>query len=392
MASWRTLRAELAEARVRGELPYSLIDRVLKRQDALDGELSRILAECGNAVMFDDLVADKLEEQGRPLATGTTGASPYQRFLSRTQILDADEEIRMAKRIEFARRRLERTIALADVPPDTREQYFNRIETPEEARVSRPGAGHTDPPGEDLLEIRWAEYLRLRNDLIEANLPLVERIALRYRTYGIPHADLAQHGDIGLIRAATKFDWRKNVRFRTYAEWWIRQAIERATDTDRDVIHVPRPMRQRLSKANRLNRAMGRDMPLDSGQFARMMDVDRGTAARVFSIKSGITSLDQSNLEEDRPMRGDLIGPDLSHREEREESEYLRSRLGRMLGQLPEREQRVISLRYGLSGDPPRTLEEVGRLLDISRERVRQLQLRAIDQLRTGSADPRTAV
>ena len=391
MPTWRELKVELASARRKGELAYTLIDRVLERPRALDGELSRILAECGQTDLFDDLLAARLlgrEER----SVGSTSPSSYHRFLTRAQILGADEEARMAKRIEFARRRLERTILISKVAPEIREQYFTRIETPEVARDSRAGLQLADAPGEDSLRTRWTEYLRLRNDLIEANIPLVERIALRYRTYGIPHVDLVQHGDIGLIRAATKFDWRKNVRFRTYAEWWIRQAIERATDTDRDIIHVPRPMRQRLSKANRLNRALGNDTPLDSREFSKLMDVDRGTAARVFSIKSGIASLDQTSLDEDRPMRGDLIGPDLSGREDRDESEYLQNRLGRMLGQLPEREQQVISLRYGLSGETPRTLEQVGQLLEISRERVRQLQLRAIDQLRTASADPRTAV
>ncbi|MFH0945595.1 MAG: sigma-70 family RNA polymerase sigma factor [Planctomycetota bacterium] len=377
----------LAAARAHGELPYSVLDRILEQQRALDRDLNRVLDDCGQLPLFDDLLAESILGSRENCLDGS-GLAFSRAFTSRAQQLGADEEIRLAKRIEFSRRRLERSIVTARVPREIKEEYFNLIETPELARVD---LAPPDPkaPGEATLEARWSEYLRLRNDLIEANIPLVERIAARYRTYGIPRSDLVQHGDIGLIRAATKFDWRRNVRFRTYAEWWIRQAIERATDTDRDIVHVPRPMRQRLSKAKRLNRASGRDIPLDTARFAELTDLDRATAARIFSIKAGVASLDQTGPDQSRTLGSDLVGPDLARRTERDDEEFLRCRLNRMLGQLPEREQHVISLRYGLDGRSPHTLEEVGRILDISRERVRQLQLRAIDQMRNAAADPR---
>lgn len=384
------LTRELDVARRRGEIPYSLLDRLLERPRALDRGLARLLGACGDLPLRDDRLPTRiLGELEADL--GATAGSPLKRYLARTRVLSQIEESRLARRIEFARRRLERAATLSREPEAVRTAYFDRIETPEGDRRNAAAAAAQVAPDQALLETRWREYLALRNDLVESNLPLVDRIAGRYRTYGIPHADLVQHGCVGLIRAATKFDWRKGVRFRTYAEWWIRQAIERATDTDRDVIHVPRPMRQKISKANRLHRAAGAERPLDSRSFARLMHVDAGAAARVFSIKSGIASLEQSGNEESHSLKNELLGPDLARRAEREEHDHLRHRLDGLIDVLPEREQKVINLRYGLAGESPHTLEEVGQILRISRERVRQLQLRAIDHLRLAGADPRLA-
>ena len=389
MTTKKSLPSLLEEAQSAEELPYSLLDVILEREHALGRELTRILRAAGQRALMDDAFAARLE---RGEEAGSGARSVAERFVSRTRFLSADEEVRLAKRIEFARRRLERSIAQADADADVKERYFNRIETPEVGRDDLPVDGEVAAPDESTLRARWGEYLRLLNDLIVANLPLVERIAGRYRTYGIPHGDLAQHGSLGLIRAADKFDWRKGVRFRTYAEWWIRQAIERATDTDRDVIHVPRPMRQLISKANHLNRKSGSELPLDSQRMADLMDIDRGVAARALSIKSGIASIDRVATEDGSPMRNDLVGPDLGRAGRRESLDHLRRRLAGMMNELPAREQRVLNLRYGLDGSDPRTLEEVGQILHISRERVRQLQMRAIDQLRIAGPDPRLAV
>lgn len=388
MATWQEMKVQLTEAREQGEIPYSLLDRLLERPRALDRGLSRILTECNNLPLVDDSVATRILEHDQQ-NTGATGRSHLRRYMHRARTLGAEDELRLARRIEFARRRLERSIVISTAPQEVKETYFDLIETAEIDRPRLPRYRTLSNPDERDLQARWNEYLALRNDMIEANLPLVERIATRYRTYGIPHGDLVQHGSLGLIRAAAKFDWRKNVRFRTYGEWWIRQAIERATDTDRDVIHVPRPMRQKISKANRLNRAAGSQKPLDSSRFAEMMGVDPGAAARVFSIKSGVMSLDHTPANQDHAMRNELVGPDLSRRKQRDEREHLRFNVDGLIGGLPERERKVIRLRYGLSGESPHTLEEVGRLLHISRERVRQLQLRAIDQLRASGSDPR---
>lgn len=370
------LKEALDSATTAGSVSRDSLRRILAADDSMEHHLGYIFCSLGN-LPLEASGPDPTGEPPHPVASAS-GAPRY---------LTKDEEIFLAKAIEFTRRRIEWTAEHSKCPPEVRERYLSRID-----RSPLPPGGSRNrllTLSETDLESRWQEHLLYRNELVEANLALVERIALRYRTYGIPHADLAQHGNLGLIRAADKFDWRRNVRFRTYAEWWIRQAIERATDTDRDVIHVPRPMRQKISKANHLHRSLGTTRPMDAHRFAELMGIDRAAAARVLSIKSGIASLDRSGLEDGHPMKDDIEGPDLSGREEAENMEHLRTRLGDMLEELPEREQRVLCLRYGLGGEDPRTLEEVGQILHISRERVRQLQMRALDQLRDQARDPR---
>ena len=366
----RTLPRLLEEARERGALPIRLLDEILERRHALDRELAPILRGLGQLPIVDDRPGQSEERVG-PLRLLTPAA-----------------EVRLSKRIEFTRRRLERTIALSDLSEDSKAFLYKRIDVPAESRSAVRRGGDREKPTEADVRARWEEHLRQRNELVEANLALVDRIAARYRTYGIPHGDLVQHGNLGLIRAADKFDWRKNVRFRTYAEWWIRQAIERATDTDRDVIHVPRPMRQLISKAQHRHRRSGVDRPLDAERMAELTGADLDAARTALSIKTGVVSLDRASNDEDgTPMRNDLEGPDLSERNRREQIEHVRNRVRGLIETLPERERKVLSLRYGLGGDEPRTLEEVGAILNISRERVRQLQMRALEQLREKSEE-----
>ncbi len=370
---------------VSNSIDLALLDSLLQHPDALADDLPRLLRMLGHKPIVG------LDAEGFPAVDLSVlpkvGGFATEFAFGATRALSFDEELRFARRIEFTRARLSFTLAHAAIAEEQRAHYRTLIGLSNERSY---GEWPSDLALPDVTHVtaRWHEWLHFRNELIEHNLALVERIAMRYRTYGIPHGDLVQHGNLGLIRAADKFDWRHNVRFRTYAEWWIRQSIERATDTDRDVIHVPRPMRQKLSKANRLNRKAG-GAKLDAGRFAELMGIDREAAAHAFSIKSGVMSLDRVADEDGRPMRNDLVGPDLAHRAEVEANEHLRARLHDLMVELPSREQEVLSMRFGLDGHDPRTLEEVGEVLGISRERVRQLQARALDQLRDSVPDPR---
>lgn len=364
-------------------LDTAALDRRLEHPAALGEELILLLGELADrdlSIGADDAPADLFP-------TESSRESPFTPVFGAARPLTFDDELRIAKRIEFARARLAFTLANAAVDDDVRAHYV-KLTASDITRFIGKWPNNLAAPDVDAIQRRWSEWLSFRNDLIEHNLALVERIALRYRTYGIPHGDLVQHGNLGLIRAADKFDWRHNVRFRTYAEWWIRQSIERATDTDRDVIHVPRPMRQKLSKAHRLNRKAG-GAKLDAAKFAELMNIDKEAAAHAFSIKSGIMSLDRTADDDGHPMRHDLVGDDLGGREATEIHEHLKKRLALLLGDLPSREQNVLSMRFGLDGHEPRTLEEVGEQLGISRERVRQLQARALGQLRDSVVDPR---
>ncbi len=387
MISRNTLQDRLDAARPLTEITITNLDEILAEPQSLELSLPDVLEALDGKPIRDDRVVESLTSARA--SSGLRHDSPFARCVDEMCRMSVEDEVRVAKRIDFARLRMEQTLARVRVPDDERVEYYDLVDTPTARRLDTDPEGARDDDGE--LHERLEEFLAQRNEMVEKNVPLVQRIALRYRTYGIPSGDLEQHGTIGLIRAADKFDWRRRVRFRTYAEWWIRQAIERATDTDRDVIHVPRPMRQKISRANHLNRLSGADRPLDANRFAELTGVDREAARHALTIKSGMKSLERSGPLDGLTLRDTLEGPDLGAAREREEIDHLRSRVSGLLSQLPPREATVLHMRFGLDGSEPRTLEEVGHELHISRERVRQLQVRALLHLRDSAADPRNA-
>jgi len=225
-----------------------------------------------------------------------------------------------------------------------------------------------------------------RSELIEKNLRLVIPVAKKYRGMGLPFGDLIQEGNIGLMRAADKFDPEKGFRFSTYATWWIRQAVQRAVADKGRTVRVPVHMGEKIRKMartyNELSAQLERE-PTDEEVAERLgWDVDR-----VKDVKSTIpdaTSLNQP-LSSDKGSSelGDLIEDE---RELGTASEVVRvletSRLMESVERLPERERRVLVRRYGLDGEKPATLADLSEELAVSRERVRQLQREAEQTLR----------
>jgi RNA polymerase primary sigma factor len=225
-----------------------------------------------------------------------------------------------------------------------------------------------------------------RSKLIEKNLRLVIPVAKKYRGYGLPFGDLIQEGNLGLMRAADKFDPDKGFRFSTYATWWIRQAIQRAVADKGRTIRVPAHMGQKIRKMaktyNELSAELQRE-PTDEEVAERLgWDVDR-----VKDVRSAIpdaTSLNQPlSSEEDSSELGDLVGDERESGAVGEVVQELETRrLMEAVERLPERQRRVLVRRYGLDGEKPATLADLSEELDVSRERVRQLQREAERALR----------
>ncbi|MBS3736079.1 MAG: sigma-70 family RNA polymerase sigma factor [Candidatus Bipolaricaulota bacterium] len=226
-----------------------------------------------------------------------------------------------------------------------------------------------------------------REKLASSNLRLVISIAKKYRNYGLPFLDLIQEGNLGLMKAIEKFDWRKGYKFSTYATWWIRQAILKALTNRSRTVRVPAHMKELSRKIDRVEEEYiqehGTEPPIE--KVAEDLDVTVEKVRRAKKAAQTTVSLDKPLGEEssDSGVLGDIFADDnLPTPEQETFDSLLKGRLKGLLNkELTDREKHILKLRYGLEDYKTRTLEEVGEVFDISRERVRQLQNRAIEKL-----------
>lgn len=239
-------------------------------------------------------------------------------------------------------------------------------------------------------EVEYAQAIEKGSDdaranLINANLRLVVSIAKKYIGRGLSFLDLVQEGNQGLMRAVEKFDWKRGFKFSTYATWWIRQAITRAIADQAKTIRIPVHMVETINKVYKATRALTQRLGSEPTieQIADEVGITIDKVEEIYRISQDTTSLATPVGDDEDSFLGDFI-EDTTQLSPYEETsmELLRESIEEVLESLDERESKVLSLRFGLMGETPKTLEEVGKIFNVTRERIRQIEAKALRKLR----------
>ena len=287
----------------------------------------------------------------------------YLREIGRVPLLSAAEEVALAQRIEtgvHAEERIADLNASGDIA---------RLDSAAKAALRR--------------QVREGE--QAKQQLTQANLRLVVSIAKRYLGRGMPMLDLIQEGNLGLMRAVEKFDYTKGFKFSTYATWWIRQAITRAIADQARTIRIPVHMVESINKVHRLQRQLTQELEREPTveELAEKADLSVPKVREILRISQDPLSLDSPVGEEDDSFLGDFIEDQhAAMPAEVATANSLSEQIMSALDELSEREQEVVRMRFGLDGDQPQTLEEVGRRFGVTRERIRQIESKTLAKLR----------
>ena len=281
----------------------------------------------------------------------------YLREIGRVPLLTAQDEVRLSQAIEGGRAALERLQSENHLDDAERQQLLDLVSQGDTAREA----------------------------LADANLRLVVSVARRYSNRGVPLIDLIQEGNLGLLRAVEKFDWRRGFKFSTYATWWIRQAVSRAIADDARTIRIPVHLYDVVNRmariSSQLHQELGRE-PTDE-EVGALLHMSADRVRELNQVLPQPVSLDGFvGEDQDTPLSDMVADDDATTIESVAEQRLLADRVRDTLQTLTPRERRVIELRFGLIGDKDETLTSIGREIGVTRERIRQIESKALRKLR----------
>ncbi|MFF5171040.1 RNA polymerase sigma factor [Micromonospora sp. NPDC000089] len=374
-AAGATKAAKATDGKVKGEgaegeidpeeLAAEIEDVVVEEPAELTqaAETDAAASATDNDFEWDDEESEALKQARRDaeLTASADSVRAYLKQIGKVPLLNAEQEVELAKRIEAGLYAAERLRAA-----DEGEEKLVRDMVRDLGWISRDGE-------------------RAKNHLLEANLRLVVSLAKRYTGRGMAFLDLIQEGNLGLIRAVEKFDYTKGYKFSTYATWWIRQAITRAMADQARTIRIPVHMVEVINKLGRIQRELLQDLGREPTpeELAKEMDITPEKVLEIQQYAREPISLDQTIGDEGDSQLGDFI----------EDSEavvavdavsfsLLQDQLQQVLQTLSEREAGVVRLRFGLTDGQPRTLDEIGQVYGVTRERIRQIESKTMSKLR----------
>jgi RNA polymerase primary sigma factor len=352
-----------AEAEIAPEELAAAIEDVVVEEPAELAEAAAADAQADDDFDWDDEESEALKQARRDaeLTASADSVRAYLKQIGKVPLLNAEQEVELAKRIEAG------------------------LYASERLRVADEGGERlATPMNRDLMWIS-RDGERAKNHLLEANLRLVVSLAKRYTGRGMAFLDLIQEGNLGLIRAVEKFDYTKGYKFSTYATWWIRQAITRAMADQARTIRIPVHMVEVINKLGRIQRELLQDLGREPTpeELAKEMDITPEKVLEIQQYAREPISLDQTIGDEGDSQLGDFI----------EDSEavvavdavsfsLLQDQLQQVLQTLSEREAGVVRLRFGLTDGQPRTLDEIGQVYGVTRERIRQIESKTMSKLR----------
>lgn len=291
----------------------------------------------------------------------------YLREIGKIPLLSADEEMDLAQQIVANREELEQAQeALAEL---------RDAEQPDHAAIAT-------------LEAKLRKLSRPKDKMAEANMRLVVSIAKRYSGRGLDFLDLIQEGNTGLLRAVEKFDPDKGFKFSTYATWWIRQAITRAIADQARTIRIPVHMVETINKLLRTQRRMTQELNREPTieELSKELEMEPEKIEYVMKIKQDISSLDagvgRDGDEEDSVLGDFIVDEDTVSPEDSATNQLLKEQVDAVLSSLSDREQKIVRMRFGLDNGKSHTLEEVGQEFAVTRERIRQIEAKALAKLR----------